>query len=153
MTTEIETHAVCTDADLVALFKALGHPQRLAILRLLGENELCVCQIEEALDLRQAYVSQLLTQLREMGLVCFRKEGWKVWYRLARTEVHTLLQLAADIHNSLGECAWTPPEVDASTVDASTVDASTFDAAEGCRAVADTSSGCMCARPQAAQRP
>ncbi|MDX9956619.1 MAG: hypothetical protein RBT75_21150, partial [Anaerolineae bacterium] len=70
------------------------------------------------------------------------------WYRLARTEVHTLLQLAADIHNSLGECAWTPPEVDASTVDAST-----FDAAEGCRAVADTSSGCMCARPQAAQRP
>jgi len=112
MTTEIVTHDVYTDADLVALFKVLGHPQRLAILRLLGENELCVCQIEEALDLRQAYVSQLLTQLREMGLVCFRKDGLKVWYRLARTEVHTLLQLAADIHNSLGVCAWMPPEID-----------------------------------------
>ncbi len=96
--------------ELAMLFKALSHPQRLAILRLLEGRELCVCDIEEALDLRQAYVSQQLTQLREAGLVCFRKDGWNVRYRIARPEVHTLLEMAETIHDMLGECALATPE-------------------------------------------
>lgn len=99
-----------TNDELSDLFKALGHPKRLAILRLLKGQEMCVCDIEEALDLRQAYVSQQLGVLREMGLVCFRKDGWNVRYRIARPEVYTLLSLAADIHGSLGECAWMDPD-------------------------------------------
>jgi len=98
-----------TSDELATLFKVLSHPKRLAILHLLEGRELCVCEIEEALDLRQAYVSQQLTLLREAGLVCFRKDGWNVRYRIARPEVHTLLQMAEAIHDTLGECAVTSP--------------------------------------------
>ena len=99
-----------TSDELATLFKALSHPKRLAILCLLEGRELCVCDIEEALDLRQAYVSQQLTLLREAGLVCFRKDGWNVRYRIARPEVHTLLEIAEAIHDTLGECALATPE-------------------------------------------
>lgn len=98
-----------TNEALASLFKTLGHPQRLAILRLLESQEMCVCEIEAALDLRQAYISQQLTLLREAGLVCFRREGWNVRYRIARPEVYTLLKMAETIHSTLGECAWVDP--------------------------------------------
>ncbi len=101
--------------ELAILFKALAHPKRLAILELLQGQELCVCDIEEALDLRQAYVSQQLTVLREVGLVCFRREGWNVFYRLARPEVEELLQMAETIHTHLGTCAVEALDGDADT--------------------------------------
>ncbi len=107
---EFQKQSKITNEELASLFKALSHPQRLAILRLLEGQELCVCEIEAALDLRQAYVSQQLTLLREAGLVCFRKDGWNVWYRIARSEVHTLLEMAETIHATLGECALINPE-------------------------------------------
>lgn len=100
-----------TNEELVSLFKALSHPKRLAILRLLEGRELCVCDIEEALDLRQAYVSQQLGVLREAGLVCYRRDGWNVWYRIARPEVYTLLETAESIYQHLGACAVTPEEL------------------------------------------
>ena len=113
-----EEQAITTSTELTELFKALAHPKRLAILRVLEGRELCVCDIEEALDLKQAYVSQQLTVLREAGLVCFRRDGWNVPYRIARPEVYTLLDLADAIHDQLGTCAVTPEELASS--DAST---------------------------------
>lgn len=101
---------MATPDELATLFKALSHPKRLAILRLLEGRELCVCDIEAALKLRQAYVSQQLMVLREVGLVCYRKDGWNVWYRIARPEVYALLEIAETIYGNLGVCAWTPPE-------------------------------------------
>jgi DNA-binding transcriptional ArsR family regulator len=100
-----------TSEEMATLFKALAHPKRLAILQLLEGKELCVCEIEEALDLRQAYVSQQLTVLRETGLVCFRKDGWNVLYRISRPEVYTLLDMADAIHDQLGTCATTPEDL------------------------------------------
>ncbi|MGC9398161.1 MAG: ArsR/SmtB family transcription factor [Anaerolineae bacterium] len=100
-----------TNEELASLFKALAHANRLAILRLLEGRELCVCEIEEALDLRQAYVSQQLSVLREAGLVCYRRDGWNVWYRIARPEVYTLLETAESIHQHLGTCAVAPEEL------------------------------------------
>ncbi len=96
--------------ELAPLFKALAHPRRLAMLQLLRERELCVSEIEEALSLRQAYVSQQLSVLRETGLVCYRKDGWNVYYRLAGPEVYSLLEIATVIYSSLGSCALTDPE-------------------------------------------
>ena len=95
--------------DLAPLFKALAHPKRLAILEALRDGERCVCELEEALHLRQAYVSQQLTVLREAGLVCYRKDGWNVYYRIGRPEVYTLLEMATAIHGHLGSCALTDP--------------------------------------------
>jgi DNA-binding transcriptional ArsR family regulator len=96
-------------SDLAPLFKALAHPKRLALLEALRDGERCVCELEQALKLRQAYVSQQLTVLREAGLVCYRKDGWNVFYRIGRPEVYTLLEMATAIHGELGICATTAP--------------------------------------------
>ena len=67
----------------VDLFKALADETRLRIVVLLSEKELCVCQIETALNLSQAKVSRHLTILRYSGLVRCRREGTWVYYSLA----------------------------------------------------------------------
>jgi len=77
-----------------ALFKLLSHPSRLAILEVLRDGEECVCHLEAVLGLRQACVSQQLMVLRQAGLVASRREGWNVYYRVARPEVYALLEAA-----------------------------------------------------------
>lgn len=64
----------------VALFKALSDPTRLRIMVLLAEKELCVCQLENALDLSQVKVSRHLNVLRQARLVEARREGLWVYY-------------------------------------------------------------------------
>ena len=66
-----------------ALLKALAHPVRLQILDLLRDGEQCVCHIEAVLGLRQAYISQQLMLLRKAGLLADRKDGLRVYYRIA----------------------------------------------------------------------
>lgn len=85
------------DAQLnhsVALFKALAHPTRLAIIELLRGGELCVCNLERALGCRQAYVSQQLTVLRDAGIVSDRRAGWRIYYRVTLPVVFSLTRLA-----------------------------------------------------------
>ena len=76
------------------LFKALMHPARLEILDILRDGEHCVCHIEAALGLRQAYISQQLSVLREVGLVQDRRDGWNVHYRVTQPQVFALLDVA-----------------------------------------------------------
>jgi ArsR family transcriptional regulator len=63
--------------------KALGDSSRLRIVRLLKEKSLCVCEIEEALELPQYAVSRHLGVLRQAGLVQGWREGTWMHYRLA----------------------------------------------------------------------
>lgn len=98
-----------TDA-LVKMFKALAHPKRLAILMALQNGEMCVCELEALLNVRQAYLSQQLSVLREAGLVCYRRDGWNIHYRLARPDVVALLKDAEAVQMQLGPCAVTPVE-------------------------------------------
>jgi len=58
-----------------ATFKALGEPTRIKILRLLAEQELCVCELEEILEMSQPRVSQHLKVLKQAGLVKERREA------------------------------------------------------------------------------
>jgi DNA-binding transcriptional ArsR family regulator len=81
-------------ADTAALFKLLSHPSRLAILALLRDGEQCVCHMEAALHLRQAYISQQLMVLRRAGLITDRRDGWNVFYRLTKPEVPAPLDAA-----------------------------------------------------------
>jgi len=67
----------------IDLFRALSDETRLRIMVLLSEKELCVCQIEAALDLPQAKVSRHLTVLRYAGLVKDRREGLWIYYSLS----------------------------------------------------------------------
>jgi DNA-binding transcriptional ArsR family regulator len=80
--------------NAAALFKLLSHPSRLAILQVLRDGEECVCHLEATLGLRQAYISQQLMVLRQAGLVTDRREGWNVFYRVAKPEVYALLDAA-----------------------------------------------------------
>lgn len=68
--------------------KALAHPARVAILRILLKQQACICgDIVDILPLSQSTVSQHLKELKEAGLVqgdvegvtvcyCINEEGW-----------------------------------------------------------------------------
>jgi DNA-binding transcriptional ArsR family regulator len=73
-----------TPISEVNVFRALGDPTRLRILKLLTGGELCVCQIEQALCISQALTSRHLGILRMTGLVQARREGQWVHYSLAK---------------------------------------------------------------------
>lgn len=78
---------------MAMVLKALAHPARLQILRLLEEEgEACVCHMEKRLHRRQAYISQHLAKLREAGLVEDRREGLNVFYALASEGIDRLLE-------------------------------------------------------------
>lgn len=79
--------------DTASKLKVMGHPVRLQILDMLRCGEICVCHIEQALDKRQAYISQQLMTLRDAGLVDSRKEGLQVYYRLTNPQMRDLLDL------------------------------------------------------------
>lgn len=76
------------------LFKTLMHPVRLAILEILRDDEECVCHMEAILGLRQAYISQQLSVLKEARLVQDRRDGWNIYYRVVRPEVFDVLEAA-----------------------------------------------------------
>ncbi|MCB0795748.1 MAG: helix-turn-helix transcriptional regulator [Flavobacteriales bacterium] len=58
------------------LLRTAAHPQRLAILDLLGRHErLCNLEMQEMLGIEQAILSQHLSLMRDRGLVDFEKDG------------------------------------------------------------------------------
>jgi ArsR family transcriptional regulator, arsenate/arsenite/antimonite-responsive transcriptional repressor len=64
-------------------FKALGHPARLQILRVLAERGTCICgEVVEVLPLAQSTVSQHLKVLKEAGFIRGEVEGPKSCYCL-----------------------------------------------------------------------
>jgi ArsR family transcriptional regulator len=76
------------------LYKTLMHPTRLAILDILRPGEECVCHMESALGLRQAYISQQLMVLREAGLVQDRRDGWNIFYHVIQPEIYRVIDAA-----------------------------------------------------------
>lgn len=65
------------------VFKALGSPARLALVRKLLTGEHCVCDLVEAARLGWSTTSRHLEVLREAGVVASEKRGQQVFYRLA----------------------------------------------------------------------
>ena len=65
------------------VFKALGHPARLTLVRKLTGGEHCVCDLVESVGLGWSTTSRHLEILREAGVVSSDKRGQKVFYRLA----------------------------------------------------------------------
>lgn len=67
---------------MVEIFKALSEGSRLRILALLIEEELCVCEIENSLNMTQSNASRHLTILRQSGILdCNKKAQW-AYYRV-----------------------------------------------------------------------
>ncbi len=68
--------------QFIRVMKALSDPNRIKIIKMLGEKELCVCEITALLGLAQSTVSKHLRILEDAGLADFRKEGSWIIYRL-----------------------------------------------------------------------
>lgn len=67
------------------MLKVAAHPQRLAILDLLGgRRKLCVSDLVEALGIEQAILSQHLTLMRDKGLLQVERAGKYSYYRVAQ---------------------------------------------------------------------
>lgn len=65
------------------VFKALGHPTRLWIVKQLADGqEHCVCEFVDAIGVQFATISQHLSILRQAGIVESDKRGQSVFYRL-----------------------------------------------------------------------
>lgn len=79
--------------ELITALKTLADANRLRIIDLLRQGEVCVCEMTEALDLPQNLVSHHLRALREAGLVRARRKAsdsrW-VYYSLNPQALSTL---------------------------------------------------------------
>ncbi len=74
-------------AERAKVFKALGHPARLAVVERLARGECCVCELMEMemgspRKLSGPTVSQHLLVLKNAGVIADEKRGKKVFYRL-----------------------------------------------------------------------
>jgi ArsR family transcriptional regulator len=68
--------------DFIRVMKALSDPNRVKLLKILQQRELCVCEIQALLGIAQPTVSKHLKLLEDAGLVIHRKEGLWVNYQL-----------------------------------------------------------------------
>ncbi len=84
------------DEELAVLAKALGHPARVKILRILARRRECLCgEIVLELSLAQSTVSQHLKTLKEAGLVRGTVDGPRVCYCLAESALRRAKALVA----------------------------------------------------------
>jgi ArsR family transcriptional regulator len=82
--------------QFIQVMKALSDPNRVAVLKILEQGELCVCEIQHLLELAQPTVSKHMKILEEAGLVKRRRQGTWIMYSLAGGEesVYTQTMLA-----------------------------------------------------------
>lgn len=82
--TMTELEAVVEESDLEAalgIFEALADERRVLVMRLLGETELCVCDLVEIFDIEYSKLSYHLKVLKDAGLVSADRDGNYVTYR------------------------------------------------------------------------
>jgi ArsR family transcriptional regulator len=74
-------HDHADDEALAAMAKALGHPLRVQIVRMLARNESCMCgDLVDCLPVAQSTASQHLKVLKDAGLVRAEDDGARVCY-------------------------------------------------------------------------
>ncbi|HWD91782.1 MAG TPA: metalloregulator ArsR/SmtB family transcription factor [Verrucomicrobiae bacterium] len=72
--------------NTATFFAALADVNRLRLLYLMQEGEICVCYLQGVLQTNQPKVSRHLAYLRKAGLVEARREGKWMYYRLAKMD-------------------------------------------------------------------
>lgn len=80
-----------------AAMQAMAHPLRLKILCLIGNQEVSVLEIVDAVGTTQSNISQHLGVLREHGLLAARKEANKVFYRIPDGRILKMIALTREI--------------------------------------------------------
>ncbi|NJL49211.1 MAG: winged helix-turn-helix transcriptional regulator [Leptolyngbyaceae cyanobacterium SM2_5_2] len=82
MTTSTQIQA----GAVIAKFKALADPFRFEVVELLQQQEMCVCDLRDRMDIAQSKLSFHLKILREAGLITARQDGRWIYYSLNRPE-------------------------------------------------------------------
>jgi DNA-binding transcriptional ArsR family regulator len=85
-----------TPKETARLLKALSHPTRLQILRLIDEQQPCVRMIEKKLGLSQPNVSQHLSLLRHLNIVEAERTGNQVCYRITNPIVLKVMRVLSN---------------------------------------------------------
>jgi ArsR family transcriptional regulator len=83
--------------DVLQLLKALSDETRLRLAKVLLDNEWCVCELADALEVQQSNLSRHLAVLRHAGLLSDRKDGRWVYYTIARDAKPRLRKLLSAI--------------------------------------------------------
>jgi ArsR family transcriptional regulator, arsenate/arsenite/antimonite-responsive transcriptional repressor len=92
--------------NIELLFKALADPTRLRLIKLLNDEEVCVCDCVETLKTNQSKISRHLAYLKRAGLVTARRDGKWSHYRLIEPSDPSAAKIVRDvrewlaIHNS-----------------------------------------------------
>ncbi len=90
------------DARAAAWAKALAHPARIAVLKVLAARRSCICgEIVDELPLAQSTVSQHLKALKEAGLVVGEIEGPRVCYCLDEAAIRRMRQAMTALFDDL----------------------------------------------------
>ena len=88
--------------DVAAVLAVIADPTRLRLLRLLYQQELCVCELMDAVQLPQYKVSRHLREMRQVGLVEATRSGRWMHYRISgavtRSPLHQDLLKLLDVH-------------------------------------------------------
>lgn len=83
---------------LALMAKAISHPTRVRILRILSKRDARVCsEIVDEFPLAQSTVSEHLRILRKAGLINSRVEGPRIVYCISRTALKRLKGLVRDL--------------------------------------------------------
>ena len=77
-----------------SILKAIAHPIRIAIIRVLEENErLSVSEIHELLDLEQAVASHHLGILKNKGVLVSYRSGKNMLYELKHRQITKIIEI------------------------------------------------------------
>ncbi len=97
--TKTESYTTQT-LHLADLFKALGHPARIAILQYISNQTSCICgDIVTELPLSQASISRHLQELKAVGLIKGEISGTSVCYCINPIVLPILIDFINQIHS------------------------------------------------------
>lgn len=98
------THFEADELELANIAKALSHPARIAILKVLSDGQ-CICgDIVDRLPLSQSTVSQHLKELKSAGLIKGEIDGPRVCYCLNTDILNGALKQFNHLFNSISCC-------------------------------------------------
>jgi ArsR family transcriptional regulator len=84
--------------NLALFFAALADENRLRLLYLMKEGEICVCYLQAVLQTNQPKISRHLAYLRRAGLVEARRDGKWMHYRFKKLEAGREKILSETLH-------------------------------------------------------
>lgn len=91
--------------NLASIFKALGHPARIAIIQYLLKTKKCITsEIINEISLAQSTISQHLKELQSAGIIKGNIEGVKIYYCLDNDKFLIIKQFIDEIINIKIEC-------------------------------------------------